>query len=460
MPGRRSLKVNVTKYRGDIVTRWRDLAGKQRLHRWPDKETAERRALDIARCLADGRDWEPPGARPGSPRQLSEAFLETHQAGEALREDLAGHLARLPESWPEVAAAFAARSESDLTLDAWLLCWRWARGQAATVPPAPALMPRLARAYLDERAGKLARRTIHRYAEALDLFLAFLAQRDPARSWGPEHFSRDLMLAGLRWLGDPATGRHGRARGASTQRKLLEVWILLWKWAADSDWYGDLTPRPREVELPKSAKRIVRAPEWAETDRMLACLAETAAPWAVRLGILARYLGERRSALLRLRWADVDLERGELFILSEITKGEYGGRRVPLHADLAARLRAWGPSSGPIVVAPAAELTARGHVDRTFRRAWKRAGVRPEVWSRRPIHAFRKGLRTSLVAAGVHQDVIDAYLGHAGEGTGGRDYTDRAALFWPALVPAVATIPRLELPLELGCDSSTTPTRG
>jgi hypothetical protein len=43
---------------------------------------------------------------------------------------------------------------------------------------------------------------------------------------------------------------------------------------------------------------------------------------------------------------------------------------------------------------------------------------------------------------GVSQAVTDAYLGHAGNGTGRRHYLDQARL-WEPMVKAVALIPRI-----------------
>lgn len=127
---------------------------------------------------------------------------------------------------------------------------------------------------------------------------------------------------------------------------------------------------------------------------------------------------------------------------SESTKGGASGRVVPLPRWLEVLVGTWGPpsSGGTLVDAPAGELTGRGHVDRTLRRAWKRSGVRPAAWEGQPVHGARVTIRSTLAAAGVQGDVIDAYLGHAGQGAGSRHYTDRAALR-PSLVAAADLLP-------------------
>ena len=59
-------------------------------------------------------------------------------------------------------------------------------------------------------------------------------------------------------------------------------------------------------------------------------------------------------------------------------------------------------------------------------------------------------VRKEMVCSGVHSDVIDALLGHAGQGSGGVYYTARGAL-WVSLENAVEKLPktRLQSPLFL-----------
>jgi len=46
-------------------------------------------------------------------------------------------------------------------------------------------------------------------------------------------------------------------------------------------------------------------------------------------------------------------------------------------------------------------------------RAWKRAGVREEVWKQRPHHAFRKGIRSGLKRLGADDMAVEFLLGHS-----------------------------------------------
>jgi len=306
-------------------------------------------------------------------------------------------------------------------------------------------------AWLTVNADQLAPRTLERYGEALDRFLAFLRKKhgdDPPVTV----LSRSTMEEFRGWLGRAGGARHGRTRSASTVQKYCEAVELCWVWGEDSERWPDV-PRPRRLKFRGGRRPQPVAATFDEFDAMLVELAKTvqrygrrvdegvARDWPLRTALLARYTGARRSAILQLGWDDLDLDRGALVLPNEITKGQYGGRTVPVHPALAAEVEGWEPIGERIVAAPELELTGRGHVDRTLRRAWARAEVREAVWRGQPLHVSRKMIRSSMVGAGVQPDVVDAYLGHAGAGTGGRSYTDRTFL-WEPMVAAVAAIPR------------------
>lgn len=300
------------------------------------------------------------------------------------------------------------------------------------------------RAYLTAQVLTFADSTMIRYGEALELLLRFLEVLKPGWRWTLLDFKRDLFAQGWTWLATPATARHGRRRSDVTIAKIIEVWELMWIWAADSDQWGDLTPRPRRLEKPDRPTPEPNAPTWSEWDQMMVALAtaQKAAWWSVQLALLARFLGERRTALLLLTGDAFDLARGRVRIPGHITKGGYGGREVPIHPWLADELRTWNLQRDiPVIDAPTLELTGRGHADRNLRRAWLRAGIDEEVWAGQPIHAARMMIETQLGLSNTPQAIIDAYLGHQSQGTGGRHYRDRRRQVWGPMVAAVATIP-------------------
>lgn len=121
-----------------------------------------------------------------------------------------------------------------------------------------------------------------------------------------------------------------------------------------------------------------RAASWWQVDRMLDAPGVVlpyqvsrapdgvATDWTLRLALLARYTGGRRLELLQVRPADLNLAAGELWLRAETTKGQYGGRVIPLHPALLAFARGWMECE-TLVQAPALELTGRGHADRNVR---------------------------------------------------------------------------------------------
>lgn len=266
-------------------------------------------------------------------------------------------------------------------------------------------------------------------------------------AWGEDLYPRGFLSVQLsralleRW----ADERLAAGNAASTVRTLLQAPISVWAWAYDYDaeygWEG-LIPRYRRPVLPKQGRPVTLAPSWAEVDAMIAQLGPR---WARRTAILQRYLGTRIGETLRLRWDDlVKLEGAEgaplaFALRPEATKGGYGSRLIPLHADLAARLETW-PRTHELVIGAQAEraLRLRGYVARVYRRAWEASGARPHVWSS-PTHCVRRCVKTQLTAAGCSSLEVNLILGHSLSATD-HAYIDRGALNLPGVV---AKIPAL-----------------
>lgn len=365
---------------------WREPGGRQRTRTCPDAATARALAREVEQALALGRSWEPRG--PG---------------------------------------------------------------------PQPTALRTIAEAWLTEESQRLAPATLRRYAEALDLWLAWV--RVAKLPEDVSSLSRATLSDLRTWLAT-APGRHGKLRRPTTADRLVQPVELCWTWAAESERWPDV-PSPRRLRRLRSTPAPVRAPSWEQAAAMYGELQRAAgqytertpagvAPgWVLRLVALAWYTGGRRDELLRARWERWDGVAGLLELPAEDTKGGYGGRVVPVCEELAHLLWEWqyhdqqaGRGDGWIVASPTAERDGRGHADRLVRRAWRRAGVPQELWHGRPLHALRRRVRTHLVTVGTHGDVIDALLGHAAHGSGGRHYTARDELL-PAMRRAVQSIPTI-----------------
>ena len=253
--------------------------------------------------------------------------------------------------------------------------------------------------------------TVRRHAGNLDLFLRWLDE-STGRQGGHRFdlFSKQLLADYYDALLE--TGRHGHARRRSTVKKIVEAVQRAWAWAYNEDDYTSLIPPPKRLEMPEDPGAPTVAPTWEEMD---ACV-DACSGWHRQVAVMLRFTGLRVQQVMLLRWDDVDLERGLLTIRGELgkTRQERRGRIVPLSLHLLEELRGWGPGEGWMIPCgrDADGPRPREARARDMGRAWKRAGVREEVWRRRPHHAFRKGVKTGLKRLGADSEAVEFLLGH------------------------------------------------
>ena len=298
----------------------------------------------------------------------------------------------------------------------------------------------------EPRHGGASRRTpstVERYATALDLFLRWLKQRYGA------HVTGGVLSSSLlaEYFDDLATGgRHGRPRSLSTRRKLVENVQRAWRWIHHDDDLGRFVPPPRTLRMPSPPRERTLAPTWAEMD---ACI-DALNGWQKDLRVLLRFTGLRVQQAMGLTWDDVDLDRCLLHVRPELGKSdqERRGRIVPISAHLAGLAAAFARHDEPWIVhsnryrGGPRERMARA---RDFARAWARAGVREDIWRKRPHHCLRKGFVSGLRRLGADPDAVEFLVGHS---LGLRGvYTDPAALPLRAavdLIPALGESPPVE----------------
>ncbi|MCB9797852.1 MAG: tyrosine-type recombinase/integrase, partial [Alphaproteobacteria bacterium] len=268
------------------------------------------------------------------------------------------------------------------------------------------------------------------------------AEKRHGRTVKADVLSRRLLREYFEHLSS-SDSRHKRPRALSTCQRNLTCIFTAWSWCYERDdelnggAWKDQIPRPRKPNLPRAGTHMtVRAPTWKEMDRLIGELEG----WGRKLAILQRCAGLRRGAALALTWADVDLEHGWLALRAEITKGGYGGRSVPLAPVLTQELKRWGPDEG-LILADAPTGRALERRLRCFGQAWKRAGVDPRVWEKRPTHSLRKGFASGLRELGAQPDAVEVLLGHSLGNSRGA-YIDHVAL---KLREAVALVPPLKL---------------
>jgi len=266
------------------------------------------------------------------------------------------------------------------------------------------------RAYLRECSRVRAPSTIRRYAGNLDLALAWLRKKYGNKGISPQVLSKQLLAELYDYL--KVNGRHGHPRQPSTVRKIVEVLERVWIWAHNEDAYAEFMPPPRRLAMPVGPGQPVVAPTWAEMD---ACIAG-AQGWIRQLGVVLRFTGLRVQQAMHLKWEDFDLEAGVLRIRGELgkTRHERRGRAIPVSRHLVAEMLTWERSQAFVVPSGRKQDGPRGREakGRDMGRAWKRAGVKEEVWKQRPHHAFRKGFKTELTRAGARWEAVEHLLGH------------------------------------------------
>lgn len=305
-------------------------------------------------------------------------------------------------------------------------------------------------AWLDSLALVVKARTASGYGDACALFLRYLVEvRGQDVALLPvTALDRDAIVGWQAWL-------LAGGRTLTTVAKRAQAVRLAWEWLREGPDKRWLEEAPRKIATKKRRPPRPVAPTWAECDAaVLACLEHDArAPWLYVFALWARYTGLRRSELLLLERADLHPD-GTLAIRVETTKGEISGRRIPLAPGLLAALARLPADGRYLIPAPekereAAQGDGRGHVDRSMRRAWTRAGVAAEKWSGQPCHAFRKTIQTEGELLGLRREVIDYLLGHQPAGVGARHYLEAERALWPELVAAVSRIPDLRTPPPL-----------
>lgn len=264
-------------------------------------------------------------------------------------------------------------------------------------------------AFLRDKARSKRPATVINLGRALDRFFVFLEERgihEPT----VDVLSRAILGEFYDW--SPAS--------VATRRNYVSAVTLAWRWAFNTDEYGDVTPRPRTLDLPVPASTPTVAPTWAEADALIARLAERPSqglPSVIgyRAAVMMRFTGLRVGQVLRLEWPDVDLEDATLTIRGELGKSraERRGRTVPISSHLVELMKGWGVREGPII-SSAGCISSLGELLRIgWRDVAANGQARPEVFRGRPNHALRKLFSTELRAAGVARDVIEYLVGHS-----------------------------------------------
>ena len=162
------------------------------------------------------------------------------------------------------------------------------------------------------------------------------------------------------------------------------------------------------LHLPKASSRRVPPP----TPRELRRIFRAAAPHLQRVIVIGAYCGPRigPSELFKLRWQDIDLERGVIRMPNAFKGARDAVREIPVRKALIPLLRQWRGEDE----ACGAEFVVHWHGRpvRTVHRAWHaalcRAGVRQEL----SPYSLRHAYATYSAANGAPLKSLSAIMGH------------------------------------------------
>ena len=314
---------------------------------------------------------------------------------------------------------------------------RWTPAGVRKEPP----LEEVAEAFLRAKSRTLQPSSIQAMASRIGRLLEYYEAIEVTPT--VKDLSREHLGAAYSYLRTPDTMHRRRASATSTANLACRVWEAMWAWAWDSDEYGGQCPRPRKLELARSLQQPVIAPTWGEVDAMLHHLLSRqrdGTDWADRVALIQRYTGCRVGAARELLWSDVDLDGGVIRFRAEAVKTARG-RAIPLHSGLRDLLATWGARQGRVcgIDGPIRPIH-RSAGSKFMKTAWRRSGVRPEAWAKRPSHCMRRAWRSGLMAQRVNPEIIDVLLGHVTRSTGASRYTD-LTMVWPQMVEAVESVP-------------------
>lgn len=248
---------------------------------------------------------------------------------------------------------------------------------------------------------QLTPRSVRLYAGTIDAWTRFLGREPQLSDFDDLEVSRFLQARAA------TTKRSGRPISANTVAKDKAQLSALWTFAAKKRLVEQFPSLPR-------TRLVHHAPKAATLDSLEAMMAAAATgrkqmygtvpvAWFWRTLIMVAFeTGERRGALVALRWSEVDLEGRQITFLAETRKGRSRDIVRAISPVLAEELQQHRGTPGDLVW----QYPGKPH---SLYAAWdlirKRAGVQV-----RGLHSVRKASASYLAAAGGN---ATEHLGHA-----------------------------------------------
>ena len=179
--------------------------------------------------------------------------------------------------------------------------------------------------------------------------------------------------------------QRGRKVGQSTINRRLSILRAAFNWTVDQ---GILKESPiRGLRLPQAVSRRIDPPTIPEIDRLL----QIAPEHIKRIILLGLYTGARPGPceLFRLRWDDILLDAGVIYMPCAYKSKTTSARYIPIHEALLPKVREWKKQDGDACLSV---IHYRGKPVKRISEAWRnlreKAGISRKIRPYDLRHAF------------------------------------------------------------------------
>ena len=190
-----------------------------------------------------------------------------------------------------------------------------------------------------------------------------------------------------------------------------------------------VNPASFRYQYPKSGDKTGRQGEWlttfAQHRRLLEHMANKhdGEP-EERMIVLGLCFGLRKGEIFGLDWGDVDLDKSVLHVRRTYTVGggmadlddpktERSMRTVPIPSYAATRMKAWGPSIGPIVLGRNGKRMHPHTADKRLRKITSEVYDDGTPLPHITLYTLRHSFATACINAGIEVAKVSRWLGHS-----------------------------------------------
>ncbi|MCH8079209.1 MAG: site-specific integrase, partial [Proteobacteria bacterium] len=220
------------------------------------------------------------------------------------------------------------------------------------------------------------------------------------------------------------TNRLEHEVGKRTINKCLTLLMSLLKYAAKHDWIHT-NPAQHVKKLKTRDDDADPRDEMEETiltpSEFQQVLKQAAPEWSLIIKA-AGLTGLRQGELIGLRWRNVDLKQGKIYVREQFTSGRWSTlktkasrRTVPISIELITDFSKhmlasrWNEPDDLVFATSAGTPQNRSNLrSRGWKSALRRAGLRE-----RPFHSLRHSFVSGLIANNINMKVIQSLCGHS-----------------------------------------------